>query len=210
MTNQQILCDRCCVKLVLGSSDSLAEFISTHQEHNFTGLRVVKIDNPCPNRARDYTLAEESPVRDPADIEVLADLEHQSWSGWTDWMLREIERDASHPLFANRNETTLVNSVLSRLPCIGRWRRQMATSYADLSEKEKESDRVEARKKLAVYRSDAVPSLLQDALDTAHTSGLEYACEMDGTSWTGRGWAEANSKASEARTTLERALGLSE
>jgi len=60
-------------------------------------------------------------------LEQLAALEHEQWAHWTSYMLD--------------NDT--VENVL-------RWRKQIETPYADLSEKEKESDREWARKVLAV------------------------------------------------------------
>lgn len=66
-------------------------------------------------------------------VERLAALAHDSWTGWFIWMAEKwYETHASGELFVDR------------------WRRQAATPYADLSEAEKESDRVEARKVLAL------------------------------------------------------------
>ena len=66
-------------------------------------------------------------------IDRLAALAHEQWAGWTTWMLEKI--DQAHPSGETFRE---------------RWRRQIATAYADLSDAEKESDRVEARKVLAL------------------------------------------------------------
>lgn len=84
-------------------------------------------------------------VSDPDDIETLAAAEHESWAGWATYMLNrmEAELDAVDPTAARR---------LRASKGVQRWRRQAATSYADLPESEKESDRIEARKKLAAYR----------------------------------------------------------
>lgn len=59
--------------------------------------------------------------------EVLAALSHEQWSGWTKYMLNNL--DSVH---------------------MAGWRRQIATPYSELSEKEKDSDRVEADKTLAL------------------------------------------------------------
>jgi len=56
-------------------------------------------------------------------IEMLADLEHQQWKHWTEYMLNNLSDEN-----------------------IERWKIQCQTDYKDLSEKEKESDRVWARK----------------------------------------------------------------
>lgn len=64
----------------------------------------------------------------PADrlIEALAEIEHEQWSLWAEQML-------AHATPAN----------------VRRWRRQLATPYGELSEADKEKDRVFARKVLA-------------------------------------------------------------
>lgn len=56
-------------------------------------------------------------------IEMVADLEHQQWAHWTKYMLDNLTDEN-----------------------IKRWKRQIKTDYNDLSDKEKESDRVWARK----------------------------------------------------------------
>lgn len=56
-------------------------------------------------------------------VEILAEIEHEQWTHWTKYMLDNLT-------FSN----------------IERWRNQIETKYADLSDKEKESDKVWARK----------------------------------------------------------------
>ncbi len=55
--------------------------------------------------------------------EVLADLEHQQWAYWTRYMLDNLSAEN-----------------------IERWKKQIETPYSELTDKEKESDRVWARK----------------------------------------------------------------
>lgn len=62
-------------------------------------------------------------------LEQLAELEHIQWSHWTKYMLDNLTPEN-----------------------IERWRRQIDTPYGELSEKEKESDRVWARKVLEVIK----------------------------------------------------------
>lgn len=99
-------------------------------------------------------------MSDPFDIENMAAAEHESWSGWATRMLDQQEREIRE-FYGNRRRGERSNrdraaqaavEEFRALPSTKRWRRQATTPYAELSEKEKESDRVEARKKLKVYR----------------------------------------------------------
>lgn len=67
-------------------------------------------------------------------IEALADLEHERWSGWEKYRATKSSRTPT----ANKHER--------------RWFRQRNTPYARLPGHHKESDRVEARKTVAVLR----------------------------------------------------------
>ena len=66
----------------------------------------------------------------PLDFEKLAELEHKQWAHWTEYMLENLYLE-------NRE----------------RWKVQLRTSYKDLSEKEKESDRDWARKVIKLIKS---------------------------------------------------------
>lgn len=59
-------------------------------------------------------------------IEKLAKLEHDQWAHWTHYMVNNLSPEN-----------------------IARWRRQIETPYAELTEEEKEKDREWARKALA-------------------------------------------------------------
>ena len=63
-------------------------------------------------------------------LEKLAELEHEQWAYWTEYMF---------------NNLTIDNLV--------RWRNQVRTPYEELSEKEKESDREWARKAIKIMNS---------------------------------------------------------
>jgi hypothetical protein len=80
-------------------------------------------------------------------IEALAAQIHESWSEWMKYM----------DSLACLDEWGAPNCREH----VRRWRRQIDTAYADLSEEEKESDRVEARKYLEVLLATIV-SLLED------------------------------------------------
>ncbi len=63
-------------------------------------------------------------------IEALADKEHASWAHWMDYLFSQCEKQSD-------------GSLLIPLRLALRWNRQTYTPYADLSEREKQSDRDE-------------------------------------------------------------------
>lgn len=71
--------------------------------------------------------------------ETLAELAHNQWVGWMEYLFfksKQVDGCVIVPAWANE-----------------RWRRQVATRYADLSEEEKDSDRSEADKFLSVFNA---------------------------------------------------------
>ena len=93
---------------------------------NLTGLiREIGLDDIIPS------------PRDQGVVEILADYAHRAWSGW---MLHMFMKSALNP-----DGTVTIPADL-----VTRWKRQAATFYQDLPEGEKESDRKEARKMLAL------------------------------------------------------------
>lgn len=66
--------------------------------------------------------------------EQMADLEHERWSKWQKYMHSKILPSEHDAIMQIGTEF------------IERWERQIATPYSELSEKEKESDRIEVRK----------------------------------------------------------------
>ncbi len=66
-----------------------------------------------------------------SELERLAALMHDIWSGWARWMIDNWSDERC-----------------------ARWERQIATRYDDLSENEKESDRIEARKVLELINHE--------------------------------------------------------
>lgn len=104
---------------------------------------------------------------DPPDIEALAAAEHESWSGWLVYMFERLRREYEEALRAatyrvvdtlredgSPDTTAFVLREFDNLGCVRRWTRQMETSYDELPPEEQESDRIEARKKLKVYRTN--------------------------------------------------------
>lgn len=80
------------------------------------------------------------PVADDSLLrEKLAELAHNQWAGWMEYLFfksKQVDGCVIIPAWANE-----------------RWRKQVATRYADLSEEEKDSDRNEADKFLAVFNA---------------------------------------------------------
>ena len=75
--------------------------------------------------------------------EKLADLCHEQWSGWMKYMFSKC--------FAEKGQydPETGNLIIPKW-AVDRWRRQMTTPYAELSEEEKGSDRKEAEKFLSL------------------------------------------------------------
>lgn len=73
----------------------------------------------------------------PDTREALAEYAHEAWSGWMKYLFSKCDQTgntyATIPIWAVR-----------------RWQRQMNTPYVELPEEEKESDRAEADKMLAI------------------------------------------------------------
>lgn len=63
------------------------------------------------------------------NLEKLADLEHEQWSHWTKYMLNHLTQEN-----------------------IERWNKQIKTPYNELTELEKESDRVWVRKSITIIK----------------------------------------------------------
>lgn len=77
----------------------------------------------------------------PDDLrEALAALAHDQWSGWTKYM------------FSKTSPTGEAGESIP-LALVERWKRQMQTPYADLPDSEKESDRTEADRVIALLQA---------------------------------------------------------
>ena len=91
----------------------------------------------------------------PPDLEILASAHHESWAGWTRYMLGQMEtqiREWQQDYREHPGRPPDFATVLSSLPCVERWTRQMSTAYEDLPEEEKASDRTEVGKHIVDYR----------------------------------------------------------
>jgi len=69
--------------------------------------------------------------------EELAALEHEQWAHWTAYMLKTLE-----PLTDQSSEAAVA---------VARWKQQIATPYAGLTETEKDSDREWADKVIEIF-----------------------------------------------------------
>jgi hypothetical protein len=70
-------------------------------------------------------------------LDALSNYAHDAWSGWMKYMFSKSTK--------NEDGSVTIPSSL-----VDRWTRQMNTSYWELPETEKESDRDEARKMLEI------------------------------------------------------------
>jgi hypothetical protein len=75
--------------------------------------------------------------------EQLADYAHDAWSGWMEYLFEKSKENSD-------------GSVTIPTELVKRWKRQLNTSYKDLSEKEKNSDRDEADKMIKIFLLERV------------------------------------------------------
>lgn len=78
-------------------------------------------------------------MKDEELIEELAHFEHDSWSHWMDYLFSKCKQNED-------------GSMTIPADLVYHWTRQLTTKYEELTEKEKESDRVEVRKILPAIR----------------------------------------------------------
>lgn len=71
--------------------------------------------------------------------ERLAELAHEQWCGWMRYLFSKCES-----LPSTTTDDFKIRPVVIPSWAVERWTRQLATPYASLSEREKESDREEA------------------------------------------------------------------
>jgi len=81
----------------------------------------------------------------PGLREALAEYAHDAWSGWMKYLFEKCD---------------VTGNTYAAIPvwAVRRWRRQMNTPYADLPEEEKQSDREEADKMLAIMTGRPQPA----------------------------------------------------
>jgi len=81
-------------------------------------------------------------------VEDLADVSHQIWSHWMSYMMTQ--------------GTYTDMGWIMPLEKVERWTRQMETDYADLTEREKDSDRSQAHKIMKVLYPIEEPVLMEN------------------------------------------------
>ena len=77
---------------------------------------------------------------EPIPVEELAEYAHTAWAGWMQYMFEKC--------IANEDATLTIPAW-----AVERWSRQAHTSYNELPEEEKESDRTEALKMLEIVEN---------------------------------------------------------
>ncbi len=92
--------------------------------------------------------------------EQIADLQHQQWAGWTEYMFSKCTK--------NEDGTLTIPTW-----AVERWTRQINTPYNQLSESEKDSDRVEAYKVLELF-TQVLKSLEMDEVKEYSDQSIEY------------------------------------
>lgn len=90
--------------------------------------------------------------------ETLADYAHVSWTGWMEYQFRLSILNAD-------------GSVTIPKPLVDHWKGQLETAYKDLPEKEKNSDRHEADRVLAIFEA-ASTVVLDEKATVAIGAGL--------------------------------------
>ena len=86
--------------------------------------------------------------------EALAALEHEQWAHWTRYMLGVLVEPLGMGLNEARVKGIETKGMAKAREALERWRRQIETPYAELTEDEKDSDREWAQKVMALL-SDA-------------------------------------------------------
>lgn len=110
---------------------------------SYTYPRVTIIDERIHLQLSDVLLSIDSGRRE-ALRDRLAELAHEQWSGWMRYLFSKT---------AWRDNGTAVIPKWA----VDRWKRQMDTTYPDLSDEEKTLDRLEADKVMALF--DNIPDL---------------------------------------------------
>lgn len=80
--------------------------------------------------------------------EKIAKLAHEQWSGWMDYLFSKCPEYVAGRIQAQEGALIIPKWAVKR------WTRQKNTPYKDLSDSEKDSDRAEADKFLAILKAE--------------------------------------------------------
>ncbi len=92
--------------------------------------------------------------------ELLAELAHSQWAGWMDYLFSMCRE--TRP---TDGEAFLKDCLIIPEWAVVRWKKQAKTPYSELTTPEKDSDRTEADKFLAVFNTRTPDKELVDALE---------------------------------------------
>lgn len=95
-------------------------------------------------------------------VEEVAAIQHDQWSGWMEYLFSKCNDNIDR--FSLEPDGQLIIPAWA----VERWKRQLLTKYADLSEEEKESDRKEAERYRELFETHAkeqVEAALKPILD---------------------------------------------
>lgn len=98
--------------------------------------------------------------------EQLAEYAHEAWSGWMRYLFEKTIEVGDGCEEIQREQ-------------VERWKRQMNTPYSELPENEKESDRQEADKMLAILKAEKCDSTYQEAFTAGFKRGTQENCHRD-------------------------------
>lgn len=98
-------------------------------------------------------------TNEPDLREQLADLQHQQWSGWMEYLFSKCGKPVDQ---GTTEQLPSDDDLIIPSWAVERWRRQMVTPYAELTDKEQESDRIEA---------DRILTLITREKQKAYTEG---------------------------------------
>ncbi len=101
-----------------------------------------------------FELSEMARPADPPYLEALAALEHERWSGWMKYQTSKVVGRSFIPAGSSASITgSAERGLIFKVLDVDRWSRQQDMPYSSLAEDEKESDRKEARKTIALLSS---------------------------------------------------------
>lgn len=152
------------------------------------GYQLFDTDNANQYVQRiDAALAElRQPNAPDADVrEALAEYAHEAWSGWMKYLFGKGERRGQFSADPTKYSEIEVVWIMPAW-AVERWTRQMNTSYADLPESEKESDRQEADRMLAIVQpapdawkvAEQMRAIRGLEPETRHEKGDELMCNL--------------------------------